>query len=94
MVKRGYEVHTQVGVSGYKIDLAIYDKKNSKYVLGIECDGATYHSSKSARERDIYRQQYLESRVWMICGIWSMHWWRKPKCEIDKVDKLIKCVYN
>ena len=94
LVKRGYEVHTQVGVSRYKIDLAIYDKKNSKYVLGIECDGATYHSSKSARERDIYRQQYLESRGWIICRIWSRHWWRNPKCEIDRVDKLIKCVYN
>ncbi len=94
LIKRGYEVHTQVGVSGYKIDLAIYDKKKSKYILGIECDGATYHSSKSARERDIHRQQYLESRGWMICRIWSRHWWRNPKCEIDKVDKLIKCIYN
>jgi very-short-patch-repair endonuclease len=94
LVKRRYEVHTQVGVSGYKIDLAIYDKKKSKYVLGIECGGATYHSSKSARERDIHRQQYLESRGWIICRIWSRHWWRNTKSEIDKVDNLIKGVYN
>lgn len=87
LVKRGYEVHTQVGVSGYKIDLAIYDSKKSKYVLGIECDGATYHSSKSARERDIHRQRYLESRGWKILRIWSYNWWSNPKGEIEKICK-------
>ena len=79
LVKVGYEVHTQVGVSGYKIDLAIYDKEQDKYVLGIECDGAAFHSSKSARERDIHRQKYLESRGWNIFRIWSKNWWRNPK---------------
>ena len=79
------EVHTQIGVSGYKIDLAIYDKKTSRYVMGIECDGATYHSSKSARERDIHRQRYLESRGWKIIRIWSKHWWDNPKKEIERI---------
>lgn len=90
LTKRGYKVDTQVGVSGYKIDLAIYDDKTSGYILGIECDGATYHSSKSARERDIHRQRYLESRGWKIARIWSKHWWRNPKGEIDKIDKLTR----
>lgn len=85
LVKRGFEVHTQVGVSGYKIDLAIYDSINSKYILGIECDGATYHSSKSARERDIHRQRYLESRGWKIVRIWSYNWWSNPKAEIKRI---------
>lgn len=93
LVKRGYEVHTQVGVSGYRIDLAIYDKKKAKYVLGIECDGAAFHSSKSARERDIHRQNYLESRGWKIHRIWSKYWWRNPMYEIDKIDKMLS-VYN
>jgi superfamily I DNA and/or RNA helicase/very-short-patch-repair endonuclease len=89
LVKKGYEVHTQVGVSGYKIDLAVYNPKTSSYVLGIECDGATYHSSKSARERDIHRQRYLESRGWKIARIWSRNWWRNPQDEIDKIEKLL-----
>lgn len=87
--KRGYEVHTQVGVSGYKIDLAIYDSTKSKYILGIECDGATYHSSKSARERDIHRQRYLESRGWKIARIWSYNWWSNPKGEIERIRNII-----
>lgn len=89
-VDLGYDIKTQVGVSGYKIDLAIYDSVTSRYVLGIECDGATYHSSKSARERDIHRQRYLESRGWKIVRIWSRDWWRNPNGEIKKIDELAK----
>lgn len=84
------EVHTQVGVSGYKIDLAIYDPKKSKYILGIECDGATYHSSKSARERDIHRQRYLESRGWKIARIWSYNWWNNSKGEVERLLEEIR----
>ncbi|MDY2632202.1 MAG: AAA domain-containing protein [Clostridium sp.] len=89
LVEKGYNVHKQVGVSGYRIDLAIYDERKSQYILGIECDGATFHSSKSARERDIYRQRYLESRGWKITRIWSKNWWDNPKKEIEKIEKII-----
>jgi very-short-patch-repair endonuclease len=90
LVKKGYQVHTQVGVSGYKIDLAVYNPKTSSYILGIECDGATYHGSKSARERDIHRQRYLESRGWKIARIWSRNWWRNPQGEIERIEKILK----
>ncbi|MGL5380210.1 AAA domain-containing protein [Clostridium sp.] len=86
LVKRGYEVHKQVDVSGYRIDLAIYNKDASKYILGIECDGATYHSLKSERERDIHRRRYLESRGWKISRIWSTNWWRNSKKEIERIE--------
>ncbi|MBU3188961.1 DUF4011 domain-containing protein [Clostridium bowmanii] len=83
--KEGLIIDSQIGVSGYKIDLAVYDKENSKYILGIECDGAAYHSSKSARERDIFRRRYLESRGWNIIRIWSKDWWTNPEKEIKKI---------
>lgn len=83
--RAGLIVDTQIGVSGYKIDLGIYDKESSKYILGVECDGAAYHSSKSARERDIYRQRYLESRGWNIIRIWSKDWWNNPQKEVDRI---------
>ena len=85
LVKRGLSVDTQIGVSGYKIDLGIYDEITSKYKLGIECDGSAYHSSKEARERDIHRQRYLESRGWKIYRIWSSNWWKNPDLEINKI---------
>lgn len=85
LIELGYEVDTQIGVSGYKIDLGIYDRNSSQYILGIECDGAAYHSSKFARERDIHRQRYLESRGWRIMRIWSKDWWENPDKEIKKI---------
>lgn len=87
---KGYDVDTQIGVSGYKIDLGIYDRKTSRYILGIECDGSTYHSSKSARERDIHRQRYLESRGWKIIRIWSRDWWNNSTLEIEKIRDLVE----
>ena len=84
-IQRECNVDTPIGVSGYKVDLAVYNEKTSKYILGIECDGAAYHSSKSARERDIYRQRYLESRGWNIIRVWSKDWWNDPKKEVEKI---------
>ena len=87
LVEKGYQVDTQVGIGGYSIDLAI--KKNGNYILGIECDGRLYHSSKSARERDYHRQKYLESRGWRIQRIWSTNWWKNPKQEIAKICAVV-----
>ena len=88
LVEKNLLVHTQVGIGGYKIDLAIRNKANTKYLLGIECDGKLYHSSMTARERDIYRQKYLESRGWKIYRIWSTNWWHNPEKEIEKILKI------
>lgn len=87
LVEKGYHVDTQVGIGGYSIDLAI--KKDGKYILGIECDGRLYHSSKSARERDYHRQKYLESRGWKIHRIWSPNWWKHPEQEIEKICTVV-----
>ena len=86
----GYTVDTQIGIGGYNIDLAI--KKDDRYILGIECDGRLYHSSKSARERDYHRQKYLESRGWRIHRIWSTCWWKNPQKEIEKIKLLVDSV--
>ncbi len=87
----GYEVATQVGMSGYRIDMAIvHPNDSSNYILGIECDGAMYHSSANAKERDIYRQRFLESRGWTIERIWSRNWWKTPSKEIERIDQKVK----
>ena len=59
----GFDVHPQVGVAGYFLDLAVVDpKRPGRYILAVECDGATYHSAKSARDRDRLRQGVLDDR--------------------------------
>lgn len=81
--EHGYEVHKQVGCAGFRIDLAITDPNAlGRYLLGIECDGAQYHSSRVARERDRLRQQILEGLKWRIYRVWSTDWYRNRRdCE-------------
>jgi very-short-patch-repair endonuclease/DNA polymerase III delta prime subunit len=91
----GYTVHRQIGVSGFKIDLAILNPKNNKeYVLGIECDGAAYHSSKSARIRDRMRQDILESRGWKIYRVWSQHWYLHKQDVLNDIIQYVQRVTN
>jgi very-short-patch-repair endonuclease len=90
----GYEVHPQVGVAGYYLDLAVVDpNRPGRYVLGIECDGATYHSARSARDRDRLRQEVLQNLGWQIHRIWSTDWFRDPRGEtarlVRRIEKLI-----
>jgi very-short-patch-repair endonuclease len=86
IVRHGYNVDTQVGVAGFFVDLAIVDPAcPGRYLLGIECDGATYHSSRSARDRDRLRQQVLEDRGWIIYRIWSTDWFHRPDEQLRKV---------
>lgn len=91
LTRKGIKTKKQVGCSGYKIDLAIVSKeKPGEFVLGIECDGATYHSSKTARDRDRLRQQVLEQLGWNMYRIWSTDWFKNPKHELEKTIDVIE----
>ena len=84
--KNGHTVDTQVGEAGFFIDLAVRNPEApGAYVLGIECDGATYHSSRSARDRDRLRQAVLEDHGWFIHRIWSTDWFQRPDRELRRV---------
>lgn len=84
--KHGYQIDNQVGVAGFFIDLAIVDPDvPGRYLLGIECDGATYHSAPSARDRDRLRQEILEAHGWSIHRIWSTDWFQRPQSEMDRL---------
>jgi very-short-patch-repair endonuclease/virulence-associated protein VapD len=88
--REGFEVRTQIGSAGYFVDLAIpHPEQKGRYLIGIECDGATYHSSKSARERDRLRQNVLEGLGWNIYRIWSTDWFRQPAIELKKLLEYI-----
>lgn len=94
LVNKGYNVSSQVGCSGYRIDLAVkHPTINGVYVLAVECDGATYHSARTARERDRLRQTVLEDIGWKVYRIWSVDWIKDPITEgnrlIEAVEKAI-----
>ena len=86
----GYRVEHQVGTGGFFIDLAVVDDAApGRYLLGLECDGATYHSARSARDRDRLRQEVLAALGWQIHRIWSTDWFRNPEREITRVQAAI-----
>lgn len=87
---KGWKVQTQVGVSKFRIDLGIvHPDYSGAYLAGIECDGATYHGSPSARDRDRTRHAILENLGWRLVRIWSTDYFQDPEAVIDRVhDRL------
>lgn len=87
----GYEVDTQMGCGGFRIDLAVRDPhRPGRYLLGVECDGATYHSARSARDRDKLRETVLADRGWRLHRIWSHDWWQDKAGEIERLLRAIE----
>jgi very-short-patch-repair endonuclease len=94
LIRQGYAIRTQIGTSGFRVDMAIVDPRDpGRFLLGIECDGRTYHQSKTARDRDRLRQEKLEDLGWRIHRIWSTEWMKNPDRELqrirERVDELL-----
>ena len=91
--QEGYEVEPQVGVAGYFIDLGVRNnERKSEFIAGIECDGVTYHSSLSARDRDRIRQEVLESLGWRgrIIRVWSTDWFSDPRGQTQRLLEFLR----
>ncbi|MBY9013951.1 MAG: DUF3320 domain-containing protein, partial [Candidatus Lokiarchaeota archaeon] len=87
----GYKVTPKVGFSEYRIDIGILDPSDPKsFILGVECDGNTYRSSCSARDRDRLREQILNQLGWKIHRIWSPTWVSRKDSEVKRLKEAIK----
>jgi len=82
--RRGWRVVPQIGVSGFRVDLGICHPDHAGiYLAGVECDGATYHRSATARDRDKLREQILRGLGWTIFRVWSTDWWFSAREAIE-----------
>lgn len=91
--RKGYQVTPQLGVASFRIDIAVnHPDYPGTYMAAIECDGATYHSGVSVRDRDRIRQEILESQGWKgkIWRIWSTDWFRSPEREMEKLFSFLE----
>ncbi len=89
----GLDVRAQIGCGGFRIDLAIVHPEHpGRYVMGIECDGATYHRTATARDRDRMRQEVLEELGWRdrLIRIWSTDWIRNPTHQIERITNAFR----
>ena len=81
-----YEAFHEVGTKGYFIDIGVKHKDYPfGYMMAVETDGATYHSQKSARDRDKLRQDILEGHGWVFHRIWSTDWLSNPVRTKDRL---------
>ncbi|MBA4785213.1 MAG: DUF3320 domain-containing protein [Rhizobiales bacterium] len=88
--KRGWHVVPQVGISGFRIDIGIkHPDKAGAYLAGVECDGATYHSSATARDRDKVREQVLRGLGWNIVRVWSTDWWFDRQSAAERMHQTL-----
>ena len=74
----GFSADWEIGVRGYRIDIAVKHENFGNWIMAVETDGATYHSSIAARDRDLLRQEILEGYGWVFHRIWSTDWLTDP----------------
>ena len=87
----GFTADWEIGVKGFRIDIGVrHEDYPQGYLLAVETDGASYHSSKSARDRDYLRQKILESHGWDFYRIWSTDWINNPVSTKEKLVTEIK----
>jgi len=91
--RKGWQVHTQIGASSFRVDLGVvHPDMAGRYLSGVECDGATYHRSATARDRDKLREQVLRGLGWEIVRIWSTDWWIDPRGTLERVDGKLRAL--
>lgn len=89
--QHGYEVVAQVGVAGFFIDIGVRSRSHpDRFLVGVECDGASYHSAKFARDRDRLRQEVLEDRGWTLYRVWSTDWFGDRNREEGNLVSFIR----
>ncbi|WP_421785012.1 DUF3320 domain-containing protein [Hyphobacterium sp.] len=92
---RGWDVRTQIGVSKFRVDLGVvHPDRPGVFLAGIECDGATYHSSPTARDRDRVRQAILENLGWTLVRIWSTDFFIDPNGTLETVCERLEAILD
>jgi hypothetical protein len=77
----------QIGVSRFRIDLGVvHPDRPGDFLAGVECDGASYHSAATARDRDKVREAVLRSLGWQLARVWSTDWWVDRQGALERLD--------
>lgn len=91
LVERGWAVDTRIGCAGYRIDLGVrHPRRPGEYVLGIECDGASYRAAATARDRDRLRGEVLAGLGWRMARVWSIEWRLHQRGCVERLEAAIR----
>ncbi|WP_239174189.1 DUF4011 domain-containing protein [Actinoplanes cyaneus] len=88
----GYRVQSRVGAGAFRIDLAVRRsaRRNAPFALGIECDGTSYDSAPTARDRDRIREQVLDALGWKLHRVWGTAWYLDREREESRLRAAIE----
>lgn len=90
---KGWDVVPQIGVSRFRIDLGvIHPDRPGDYLVGVECDGASYHSAATARDRDKVRSAILQGLGWKLVRVWSTEWWIDRLGALERLHEQISAL--
>lgn len=88
---RGLRVVPQVGVGPYRVDIGVLDDEvPGRFICGIECDGAAYHQSETARDRDRLREEVLRRLGWNLHRVWSTDWFKWREAQVERLIALVE----
>ena len=88
---KGYRVRQNVGSSEYKVGIAVeHPEREGEYIAGIECDGRTYVSAGSTRDRDRLRGAVLAKKGWNMYRVWSAGWYQDPEAEGARLTEFLE----
>ena len=88
----GLHVKTDVGLSGFRVDIAVYRSPDSENAeLGILLDGPRWTSRETVSDRDALPVSFLENRMgWpRITRLWLPAWIRQREEEIKRIVALL-----
>ena len=86
----GYGVDTNIGCSGFRVDIGIIDPEHPEsYLLGILCDGYNSGATRTVRDREIVQLNVLRSLGWRLQRVWTMEWLTAPDKVVEKICKLL-----
>jgi len=89
--KLGYKVNTNIGCSGYRVDIGVtHPDKPDTYVLGILCDSMNYYKGGTATDRNSTQESVLRGLGWRICRMWVLDWWDNPEKELGRIKAEIE----
>lgn len=93
LTESGLKVDQSVGMSGFRVDLAIRNPEDeSQYLVALNLDGPEWGERATALDRDIMPRALLRGKMgWPeVQTLWLPNWVRNRNEEIEKIVKLVK----
>ena len=88
----GFVVELGVGVSRFRVDVAVRKPEDRVYRLGILVDTAEQYATTDPFERDFIRPRLLKSFGWNVASVLARDWYDHRERELQRILELLQRV--